>query len=190
MSGKHWASVHPVIGFTDEKKFWYAVDKRGADDCWNWKFSTRCPSPRGGYGQMHFRGKYDTSHRISYLINCGEIPQELQVLHKCNNRSCCNPKHLKLGTSWDNRRDAMIAGTIPNNFAKYNEGRRCKMYYVELVWNREFDFVSYGGPHTTIEEAIKFVQDIENSGDGARVKKSRIINDDTEIVVWAYGKRV
>lgn len=64
------------------------------------------------------------------------------------------------------------------------------MYYVELVWNREFDFVSYGGSHTTIEEAIKFVQDIENSGDGARVKKSRIINDDTEIVVWAYGKRV
>lgn len=60
------------------------------------------------------------------------------------------------------------------------------MYQVELVWNREFNWVSYGTPYENISEAIEFAKALENMGDGARVKKTRVTKDDE--VVWAYGK--
>lgn len=63
------------------------------------------------------------------------------------------------------------------------------MFQVELVWNREFDFVPYGPEHPDIDKAIKSAKIIENSGDGARVKKTRIM-DDSGKIVWAYGKLV
>jgi hypothetical protein len=63
------------------------------------------------------------------------------------------------------------------------------IYQVELVWNREFHFVPYGKPFDDIGLAIEFAKDMENSGDGARVKKTRVV-DDAGKVVWAYGKMV
>ena len=62
------------------------------------------------------------------------------------------------------------------------------MYQVELVWNREFRFVSYGRPHNTINEAIAFAKELENMGNGESVKKTRILKDDK--VVFEYGKMV
>jgi len=63
------------------------------------------------------------------------------------------------------------------------------MFNVELVWNREFHFVPYGESHPDVASAIKFAKEMEESGDGARVKKTRIIDSDGN-VVWAYGKMV
>lgn len=62
-------------------------------------------------------------------------------------------------------------------------------FQVELVWNREHLWVRYADPYEDIEAAIKFAQLMESSGDGARVKKTRIIDGDGK-VVWAYGKKV
>jgi hypothetical protein len=62
-------------------------------------------------------------------------------------------------------------------------------FQVQLVWNREFHFVNYSQPHETIELAIAAAKSIENSGDGARVKKTRVVDAD-EKIVWAYGKPV
>ena len=56
------------------------------------------------------------------------------------------------------------------------------MYQVELVWNREFHFVPFGDPKYTKEQAIKFAKAIRDSGDGARVKKCRVLNPNGEIV--------
>lgn len=63
------------------------------------------------------------------------------------------------------------------------------MYQVQLVWNREFHFVDYGNPHKTLDEAIAFAKAMENSGDGARVKKTQIVYNNDK-VIWAYGKLV
>lgn len=63
------------------------------------------------------------------------------------------------------------------------------MYQVELVWNREFDFVPHGDSHEDLDSAIKYARALENSGDGMRVKKSRVV-DENDRVVWAYGKKV
>lgn len=60
------------------------------------------------------------------------------------------------------------------------------MFTVELVWNREFHFV----PHKDIEkieDAILHAKQMENSGDGARVKKTRIV-DQYGKIIWQYGQ--
>jgi len=62
------------------------------------------------------------------------------------------------------------------------------MYTIELIWNREFNFRAYGGCHFVKEDAIKLAEAIYNSGDGARVKEIRVVNEEGE-VVWRphYG---
>ena len=63
------------------------------------------------------------------------------------------------------------------------------MYQIELVWNREFNFVPYGKPRESLDETISYLRVLEDMGDGARIKKSRILNEDGE-VVYADGRKV
>jgi hypothetical protein len=63
------------------------------------------------------------------------------------------------------------------------------MFQVEVVWNREFNWVHCGTPHDSLDEAIQYARLMEESGDGARVKKTRIV-DSEDKVVWQYGKEV
>jgi RNA binding exosome subunit len=46
---------------------------------------------------------------LSYELTNGVIPEELLVLHSCNNKKCVNPNHLRLGTSQDNADDRIKA---------------------------------------------------------------------------------
>lgn len=51
-----------------------------------------------------------TAHRISWMLKHGEIPQGMEVLHRCDNPKCVNADHLFLGTPMDNTRDMMAKG--------------------------------------------------------------------------------
>jgi hypothetical protein len=48
-----------------------------------------------------------------------------QVMHACNNKLCCNPKHLVLGTAAENTQAAYRDGIIPtgekHSLAKYSD---------------------------------------------------------------------
>lgn len=44
------------------------------------------------------------------MVFHGAIPDDLQVLHECDNPPCANPAHLKLGTNADNVRDRVVRG--------------------------------------------------------------------------------
>ena len=62
-----------------------------------------------GYGKIRNQfGKMEGAHRCSYMHYIGEIPKDMQVLHKCDNRVCTNPEHLFLGTNQDNVTDKMM----------------------------------------------------------------------------------
>lgn len=71
--------------------------------CWEWNNSLTS----AGYGQLTINKKYWTSHRYSYTVFNGLIPEGLIVRHMCHNPTCCNPKHLKLGTHKDNYHDSI-----------------------------------------------------------------------------------
>lgn len=70
--------------------------------CWEWDGAINSC----GYTSM--KGKQ--GHRVSWEIYRGPIPQDLYVLHTCDNRRCTNPDHLFLGTNDDNMKDMVVKG--------------------------------------------------------------------------------
>ena len=83
-------------------RFWKKVDtSAGGDECWQWMGGMHSR----GYGRMRWKYGVESSHRIAWELTNGAVPAGLHVLHKCDNRACCNPAHLWLGTQSDNMQD-------------------------------------------------------------------------------------
>lgn len=95
------------------ENFWSKVTKL-PNGCWEW--GGTCNST--GYGLVAWHGKVYVSHRVaaylSGLVSSMSAPKNSRelthVLHKCDNRKCCNPSHLFLGSYKDNQLDAYKKG--------------------------------------------------------------------------------
>lgn len=94
----------PLLSTKDIKAFQTAIC--GGDDCWHWLGSTYT----NGYGRFNIRGKSFAAHRLSWFIETGIDPGDLCVCHSCDNRICCRPSHLFLGTYRDNNHDMIAKG--------------------------------------------------------------------------------
>jgi hypothetical protein len=97
--------------------FWDRVDRSaGPDACWPWTGAIN----KSGYGSYCVAGgAVRTASRVAYELTHGPIPpgpgyHGLVVMHSCDNRPCCNPKHLSLGTQADNNFDRDQKGRLYN----------------------------------------------------------------------------
>lgn len=88
--------------------FRYRIDDEShPEGCWEWCGAIGF----GGYGQFSLRntGTFRV-HRMAYKLATGIDPVGFQVAHTCDNRRCCNPKHLFKVTPEENMQDMISKG--------------------------------------------------------------------------------
>ncbi len=88
---------------TVAERLWAKTQPQG--DCLVW-----IGARSRGYGHISVQTKMRLVHRVAYELAYGGIPDGLDVLHTCDNPSCVNPDHLRVGTHTDNMRDMQNKG--------------------------------------------------------------------------------
>ena len=66
--------------------------------CWEWQRGKLA----SGYGSIAVDGKRKVTHRYTWEVVVGEIPEGAQIDHLCRNRLCCRPSHLEPVTQQEN----------------------------------------------------------------------------------------
>jgi len=152
-------------GTTVEERFWEKVIVGEEEICWEW-----IAGQRGGYGYggFYYGGKTLNAHRASWLINCGDIPEGLQVLHTCDNATCVNPSHLYLGTNYDNIQDRVKRGRSADRHGENHPFSRLKLKDI-----MEIRALAKDGDITTTAIAKKFGISIGHASDIINGKKWR-----------------
>lgn len=109
-----------MIGIVHFSNFMDRIDYDWDTECWNWTKSKVCI----GYGRVSYRGKLRLAHRLSKFLFGHMTERQFNntktvVMHTCDNPSCVNPRHLKLGSQQDNIADRTKKGRS----AKHLENR-------------------------------------------------------------------
>lgn len=73
-----------------------------------WLFTGSLSQER--YGKIRHGWFIVLAHRLMYELVTGLRPDGMEVCHRCDNPTCCNPDHLFLGTHAENMRDSARKG--------------------------------------------------------------------------------
>lgn len=117
----------------------HVVKLVGKRACWQWKGSR----DNLGYGMFGFNGRTWRAHRLAWVLFNSSISPGLCILHKCDNPSCVNPKHLWMGTVGDNNRDRALKGRSKPRFGSLHG--RAKLTEEQVLEIRS----AYGKPGAT-----------------------------------------
>jgi len=136
---------------TLKSNFLARMDTESPNGCWNWtgKIHSRC-----GYGMMSM-GSTEAgeayAHRVSYVVFRGEIPEGSIIDHRCHNRACVNPDHLRLSNLKLNNENRAGANKNSKSGARgVYPNKKTGRWEVQITHNRR----RYGGgSYVTVEEA-------------------------------------
>ena len=139
---------------TNEEFFWKRVKKTSS--CWFWTGSKN----KDGYGRMERRLPM-SSHRYSYELHFRRIPEGKILLHRCDNPSCVNPRHLLLGSHKTNAEDRRAKGRsalgVRNGRAKLSEKTVRELRKTYVPWKNPMNKLAekFNVCATTVEDALK-----------------------------------
>jgi hypothetical protein len=124
--------------------------------CWLWLGALNTH----GYGWMWRREikRPEEAHRIVFRELHGSIPPRMGVLHHCDNRSCCNPDHLYLGSDADNARDRKRRGRNRHQTGEHNSFAKLTAVDVQSIRKstaRQIDIAAAFGITQTHVSRIK-----------------------------------
>lgn len=117
--------------------------------CWLWLNSLTWD----GYGRFYLKPRTRLAHRVSYIHYIGDIPENLELDHKCHTRSCCNPDHLEPVTHIVNKLRGDRA------YGDRNGSRTSPESYLENQVRGERQ-----GSSKLIEETVKTIRELYDTG--------------------------
>lgn len=154
-----------------ETLFFERIDRESVGTgCWVWK-GHLSPAGYGHFVKARSECGSVLAHRYSWWLHNGKPNLERShvkncILHKCNNKQCCNPDHLYKGTKKDNSRDKNVART--NGMHKVTGTQNCN---AKLDWEKVTEIRrsyshegmnqymladKYGVTQPTIKEILKY----------------------------------
>lgn len=101
---------------SDACQVWSKILVGDEDECWPFMSSR----DSHGYGWLKVGGVALKAHRLAFKFANGHLPKWTGkadgpvVMHMCDNRACCNPNHLKIGTQDENISDMVQKGRCRN----------------------------------------------------------------------------
>lgn len=103
-----------------------AIDENG---CWNWT-----GAKASGYGRIKRNRKFFLVHRLVYQVQYPDAQiKAMDVCHHCDNRACCNPEHLFLGTRRDNMIDCSNKGRLASQNGKHVKPKHDDSFITAIV---------------------------------------------------------
>lgn len=124
-SGRGYCDTHYRVILRGEDPSEYSIRPRNAllawledhkncfnDECLIWPFGRTAK----GYGQIAFRGRKTSAHRVMCWLSHGPPNCEaMQAAHSCGmgHKGCVNPRHLSWKTAKENHQDKVRHGTNP-----------------------------------------------------------------------------
>lgn len=156
----HWKQVNrgdelaPLGGLAIpfEERLWSRVTK--TESCWLWTGGVT----DDGYGYFDHNGRRWSAHRYFYTRFIGEIPDGLEIDHRCFVPNCVNPEHLRLANRKQQneyRKGAQKHSNTGVRGVYIRKGNRLKKY-ATLVGHNGKKFTA--GTFYTIEEATEAVR--------------------------------
>lgn len=99
--GSHNSAERGMCVMEQKLRFHTVVSETG---CHLWEGYTQ----PNGYGYVNVGGRKMPAHRLSLILSGTNVPQGLDVCHRCDVRNCVNPEHLYVGTRKQNMADCTL----------------------------------------------------------------------------------
>ena len=107
-------TAEPLRGGDMAPRFWRHVDKGAPGGCWQWTAGGN----QLGYGQFRTPDGMKVAHRVAWELLRGSIPDGMELDHRCHNRGCVNPDHLRVVSRVENMQNH--SGLYANNKSGHN----------------------------------------------------------------------